>query len=75
MATGAFPPSNLRSLVDEKLVMKIAATNFAPPPPSPPHHLHFAARQFYVSAMHFIGGTFGGMTGVATSYPLDTVKV
>mmetsp|Transcript_6232 Transcript_6232/g.8043 ORF Transcript_6232/g.8043 Transcript_6232/m.8043 type:complete len:307 (+) Transcript_6232:75-995(+) len=29
----------------------------------------------YVAAMHFIGGTLGGMTGVAASYPLDTVKV
>jgi hypothetical protein len=29
----------------------------------------------YTAAMHFIGGTLGGMTGVATSYPLDTIKV
>jgi hypothetical protein len=29
----------------------------------------------YVASMHFIGGTLGGMTGVAASYPLDTVKV
>ena len=29
----------------------------------------------YVAGMHFIGGTLGGMTGVAASYPLDTVKV
>lgn len=30
---------------------------------------------FYTACMHFIGGTLGGMTGVATSYPLDTIKV
>ena len=29
----------------------------------------------YTACMHFIGGTLGGMTGVAASYPLDTVKV
>lgn len=29
----------------------------------------------YKAIMHFIGGTLGGMTGVAASYPLDTVKV
>ena len=29
----------------------------------------------YTAAMHFIGGTLGGMTGVASSYPLDTIKV
>ena len=29
----------------------------------------------YKASMHFIGGTLGGMTGVAASYPLDTVKV
>ena len=29
----------------------------------------------YTSVMHFAGGVFGGMTGVAASYPLDTVKV
>jgi len=40
---------------------------------SPPEETF--AQKFYVSSMHFIGGTFGGMTGVATSYPLDTVKV
>jgi hypothetical protein len=28
----------------------------------------------YTSVMHFVGGVFGGMTGVAASYPLDTVK-
>jgi len=26
-------------------------------------------------ALHFVGGTFGGMGGIALSYPLDTVKV
>lgn len=25
--------------------------------------------------LHFVGGTFGGMGGIALSYPLDTVKV
>lgn len=25
--------------------------------------------------LHFVGGTFGGMGGIAMSYPLDTVKV
>jgi hypothetical protein len=29
----------------------------------------------YTAMMHFIGGTLGGMTGVAASYPLDTIKV
>ena len=29
----------------------------------------------YNATMHFIGGTLGGMTGVAASYPLDTIKV
>mmetsp|Transcript_341 Transcript_341/g.681 ORF Transcript_341/g.681 Transcript_341/m.681 type:complete len:307 (+) Transcript_341:113-1033(+) len=29
----------------------------------------------YKTVMHFVGGVFGGMTGVAASYPLDTVKV
>ena len=29
----------------------------------------------YKATMHFVGGTLGGMTGVAASYPLDTVKV
>lgn len=29
----------------------------------------------YTALMHFIGGTLGGMTGVAASYPLDTIKV
>lgn len=33
------------------------------------------ASPVYTACMHFIGGTLGGMAGVAASYPLDTVKV